>query len=116
MVFCLKCVGRIVDKVTGFKLRPTAKQDLAHIWRGTVETWSIGQADRYVRELNDAFGLLVEQPKMARERPELSPPLRVLRSGSHMILYQIVGDHIDIVRIRHVREDWLSDPLGEEKG
>lgn len=104
-----------MDKVTGFKLRPAAKQDLANIWRSTLETWTIDQADRYVRELNDAFGLLVEQPKIARERLELSPPLRVLRSGSHMILYQIAGDHIDIIRIRHVREDWLSDPLGEER-
>ncbi len=104
-----------MDKVTGFKLRPAAKQDLVYIWRSTVETWSTDQADRYVRELNDAFKLLVEQPNIARERSELSPPLRVLRSGSHMILYQIAGDHIDIVRIRHVREDWLSDPLGEER-
>ena len=102
------------DKVTHFKLRPAAKQDLADIWRSTAQIWSPNQADRYVRELNDAFGLLVHHPEMARERAELTPPMRAQRSGSHMILYQIQTDHIDIVRIRHMREDWISDPAGEQ--
>ena len=100
-------------RISSFKLRPAAQRDLAHIWRTTAETWSIDQADAYIRMLNDAFGLLVEHPEMARERDELSPPLRVKRAGSHLILYQIASDHIDVVRIRHVREDWLSDPVGE---
>jgi toxin ParE1/3/4 len=51
---------------------------------------------------------LADNPEMAPERPELSPPARVHPCGSHVIIY-IVGlnDDVLVVRVRHGREDWL---------
>ena len=47
---------------------------------------------------------------MARERSELSPPVRAHPCGSHVILYTIEPDGILIVRVRHERKDWTSTP------
>jgi toxin ParE1/3/4 len=101
--------------VTGYKLRPAAQQDLESIWLDTARRWSMEQAERYVRQLSADFVALVEFPEMERERVELTPPVRIKHSGSHIIIYQITDDHIDIIRIRYVREDWMSDPFGEAK-
>lgn len=99
-----------------YRLRPAARRDLERIWIDTAATWGEPQAERYIRDMTKAFALLVKHPEMARERDELTPPMRVKRSGSHLVLYQIAEDHIDIIRIRHAREDWMSDPVGEHSG
>jgi toxin ParE1/3/4 len=48
---------------------------------------------------------------MARERLEITPPVRIHPFRSHLIVY-IVDDNNDvfIVRIRHEHEDWQSSP------
>ncbi len=98
--------------VTTFRLRPAAQDDLAAIWRYTAHTWSANQADAYIRKLNSAFELLVALPEIAPERPELTGGIRVKAVEAHVVLYRIVEDHIDVVRIRHAREDWIGDPEG----
>lgn len=102
-------------RVKSYKLRPAAQQDLENIWLDTARRWSVEQAERYIRQMSEDFAALVEFPEMERERTELTPPVRIKHSGSHIILYLIVDDHIDIIRIRYGREDWMSDPLGEAK-
>ncbi len=42
---------------------------------------------------------------------ELNPAVRIHRYISHMIIYENEGDDILIIRVRHGREDWLSDPV-----
>ncbi len=61
----------------------------------------------------ETFELLVQFPGLARERVELTPPVRIHPCGVHVIVYLVMetGDVL-IVRIRHGREDWISDPTG----
>lgn len=99
--------------VTSYKLRPAAQQDLENIWLDTARRWSVEQAERYIRQMSADLAALVEFPEMERERTELTPPVRIKHSGSHIILYQIADEYIDIIRIRHGREDWMSNPIGE---
>jgi len=54
------------------------------------------------------FEVISANPKMARERAELPPAVRVHPFKAHVIIYQIEGDGVSIIRIRHGREDWLS--------
>ena len=50
---------------------------------------------------------------MARERTEISPPVRIHPSGSHVIVYLIEeAENILIVRVRHGREDGLPNRSG----
>ncbi len=67
--------------------------------------WGVDQADRYVEGLFSAFDLLAEFPEMARLRSEFVPPVRIHPSGSHVVVYQIAGQGIDVIRILHMRQD-----------
>ncbi len=69
------------------------------------------QAENYHSELERKFGLLADNPAMARERMEIDPPVRVHPHGSHLIVYLAddAGD-ILIVRVRHSHEDWQNPP------
>ncbi len=68
------------------------------------------QARRYHRDLFRTFALIAEFPQIARERTELSPPVRIHPHKAHLIVY-IVHDKDDvlILRIRHGHEDWAAD-------
>ncbi|MBB2971698.1 toxin ParE1/3/4 [Mesorhizobium sp. RMAD-H1] len=68
------------------------------------------QARKYYDELFEAFDLIAANPRMARERHELSPPMRIHPFKAHLIIYYIDNDDdIFIVRVRHGQEDWAND-------
>ena len=96
----------------GYSLRPAAVRALEEIWRFTAQTWSPAQAEAYSRKLFAAFNQIVAEPKIAREHEEYAPTVRILRVESHVVIYHLAGDQVDIIRVRHGREDWMSDPEG----
>lgn len=96
-----------------YRLSEAAADDLTAIARYTVATHGKAQALAYRDGLIQACGFLADNPEAARLRTELEPPIRVHRFQSHMLVYKHEDDgSILIVRIRHVREDWISDPSG----
>ena len=93
-------------------LTEAAEEDLIEIWREGAKRWGPVQADRYADAFEATFALLARFPEMASDRRELTPPLRVHPSGAHMILYcPHSGGSILVIRVRHQREDWTTDPL-----
>lgn len=63
--------------------------------------WGIEQAERYADGLCALFDLLAEFPEIGRERYEFSPPVRILPSGAHLVIYQRAGQGVEIIRILH---------------
>lgn len=94
--------------VSGYRLSPAARADISSIWDYTAETWSPVQADTYIRGLVNSLETLVKFPEMSSERQETTPPVRLHRYQSHLIIYRIEADCIAVVRIMHFRRDWLS--------
>ena len=95
-----------------WRLSAAAEEDLIGIWLDGFERHGPAQADRYQDGLEATFELLGHFPELARERAELTPPLRVHPFGVHMILYLVRSDgSVFVVRVRHEREDWVSEPL-----
>jgi len=94
--------------ITEYRLSPTALNDLDAIWDSTARTWSISQAETYIRGLAADLDLLVQHPGIARERVEICPPVRLSRSGSHLIIYRIEPEWLDVLRIVHVRQNWAA--------
>jgi len=88
-----------------FKLKPLAREDLRAIWDYTEETWSATQADRYIREIEAAFRLLGERPRIGREMSWLGDGYRHWPVGSHTIFYRVLDDAVEIIRILHARMD-----------
>ena len=50
--------------------------------------------------------MIAENPEVAAERTEVSPPMRLHVHGRHVIAYRLEGWHVDVVRILHARRNW----------
>ncbi|WP_454277218.1 type II toxin-antitoxin system RelE/ParE family toxin [Roseovarius sp. MBR-154] len=70
--------------------------------------WSVGQAETYIRAIASDVSLLLQHPEIARERLEIRPPVRVSRSGSHLILYRIEASWLELLLIVHARQNWTA--------
>ena len=89
----------------GIYKQTQVKKDLIDIWRYTFEQWGETQADIYLDKLETAFLLLAEQPLICRERTEFIPPVRIYNYAHHLVVYLIVDDGINIVRVLHKNMD-----------
>lgn len=95
-----------------YKLTIKAEEDIIHIYREGVGMFGTEQAEKYHAGLEDIFAFLSSTPKAARERTEITPPVRIHPYRSHFVVYLIddAGDVL-ILRVRHGREDWEGNPL-----
>lgn len=94
-----------------YRLTRQAADDITHIYIDGVSMFGVIQAEKYHVEMEATFKLIDANPKLARERLEIMPPVRVHPFGSHIIVY-IADDKNDvlIVRVRHGQEDWKDHP------
>lgn len=93
-----------------YRLTREAEADIIEIAEIGIRTWGIRQAQTYHNGLFDLFELIASTPEMARQRTELSPPVRVQRYRAHLVIYLTEDDGgVLIVRVRHGREDWQED-------
>ncbi|MCB1516931.1 MAG: type II toxin-antitoxin system RelE/ParE family toxin [Hyphomicrobiaceae bacterium] len=95
-----------------YRLTGQAEEDILRIFVEGARLFGIDQAERYHLELTRLFELIAANPKLARERMEISPPVRMHPHKAHLIIY--VTDEVGkvlIVRVRHAHEDWESEPI-----
>lgn len=72
-----------------------------------VANWGSRQSENYHRSFERTFELLSSNPELARERPEITPPVRIHPHGAHLIVYRIDDNQdVYIIRVRHGSEDW----------
>ena len=87
-------------------LRQKAIDDLNDIWDYTFEQWSEKQADKYYSSLKFACREIGENPDLGRDYTEIKSNLLGLKSGKHIIFYQMISDEeIEVIRILHERMD-----------
>lgn len=90
-----------------FKLSVEAEEDIIAIAAQGTRLFGVDQAKRYHDELYALFDLIAANPRIARERNEIEPPVRIHPFKAHLIVYQVEDDErIFVVRIRHGHEDW----------
>jgi toxin ParE1/3/4 len=90
-------------------LRQQAIDDLNSIWTYTYDEWSEKQADKYYASLEFACLQIGENPELGKEYEEIKSNLLGLRTGKHIIFYQVVNDQqIEIIRILHERMDLIK--------
>ncbi|HRP89084.1 MAG TPA: type II toxin-antitoxin system RelE/ParE family toxin [Edaphocola sp.] len=94
-------------------LRQEAIDDLNDIWFYTFAEWSEKQADRYYATLKFACAQIGENPELGKEYEEINRNLLGLRTGKHIIFYQVISkEEIEVIRILHARMD-LKNRLNE---
>ena len=89
-----------------YRLSRRAEDDLIQIYVTEARDFGVPQAEAYFAGLEQAFAFLAEYPLSARERPEITPPVRIHPYRSHVIVYVIDGANIRVLRVRHGHEDW----------
>ncbi|MCG5481577.1 MAG: type II toxin-antitoxin system RelE/ParE family toxin [Ensifer alkalisoli] len=93
----------------GCPLSLVAEEDIIDIAEEGVRLFGPAQARRYHDELFAIFNLIAANPRMARERFEISPPVRIHPFKAHLVVYRIEEDgDILIIRVRHGHENWLD--------
>lgn len=91
-----------------YRLYPAALADLDLVWDYTVQTWSTQQAETYIRGLAEALEAIARYPEIARERKEITPPIRLYAYQSHLIIYRIEKEFVAIIRIVHASRHWQA--------
>lgn len=87
-----------------YRLSALAEKDLDDIWSYIAEDAGLETADRLIDAIFDRFELLVEQPRMGRNRPEFGEGVRSIVVENHVIYYRHEQDVL-IARVLHGRRD-----------
>ena len=99
-----------------YKLSVRAVDDIIHVYQEGVRLFGVNQAEKYHAGMEKVFQFLSEMLEAARERPEISPPVRIHPYQSHIIVYHIdITEDVLILRVRHGRENWVQNPLGSDR-
>ena len=93
------------------RLARKAREDLARLHNEGIGQFGTVQAERYFADLERTLAFLTEYPFPARERAETTPPVRIHPFRSHVIVYSVDDRIVRVLRVRHAREDWSSDPV-----
>ncbi len=94
-----------------YTLSRKTEDDIIEIYIEGASLFGLSQADKYHDEIEVMLHLLSENPRIAHERLEISPPVRIHPFQPHLIVYTVNDDHdIFIIRICHSHEDWQNNP------
>lgn len=88
-----------------YRVSKQAKNDLRHIGQYTQREWGQAQRRKYLSGLDEKFILLSDNPHLAAERHEFTPPIRVHHHARHLIVYVVDDTGILIVRVLHQSAD-----------
>lgn len=94
--------------MSDYILSPAAQADIDRIWDYTADNWSIEQADRYTEQLKRACASISIDGREGRKISEVRSGYRKLSAGSHFIIFRLVENTVDVVRILHQRMDIAS--------
>jgi toxin ParE1/3/4 len=81
-----------------------AEQDLIDIWLW-IAADNPPAADRLLDRIDATCGRLADNPRMGPARPDIAPDARSFVVGRYLVLYRLVDDGIEIVRVLHGARD-----------
>ena len=86
-------------------ISPEARQDLREIYQYSLRTWGQAQSAGYLAQIREQLWMLITQPQMGCERPDLAPSLRSMPVKRHILFYRVGNHRLEIVRVLHGRQD-----------
>lgn len=88
------------------ELSKAALADLKAIARFTQSRWGIRQRNACLKEIDQVFRTLAENPQMGKACDEIRTGYRKHPHGTHVIYYKLPGENeLLIVRILHAAMD-----------
>lgn len=86
-------------------LTPRAGQDIDEIFDFAAGAWGVEQAGACIRGLQAALERLTRFTGLGRPIEDIRPGMRLMNAGSHIVIYRIGDDSIEVMRILHKRMD-----------
>lgn len=86
------------------KISPLAEVDLLDI-AIHIAADSVSASDEFLQNMDERFSLLVTQPEMGRQRPELGNIIRSFAFRNYVVFYDPIPEGIFIVRVLHGSRD-----------
>lgn len=84
-----------------YKISKKALEDIENIWLYTVETWSVGQADRYYNLIFDEIEYLAANVDAGKDYSHIRKGYRCSRVKSHLIFFRKSKGYMEIIRVLH---------------
>ncbi|TVS00306.1 MAG: type II toxin-antitoxin system RelE/ParE family toxin [Rhodospirillales bacterium] len=81
-----------------------ARQDLIEIWEH-VTADNPAAADALLDRIDDACSRLIDHPRLGPARDDIRPGLRYRIVSDYVVLYRLIDDDVEIVRVVHGRRD-----------
>lgn len=90
-----------------FKVSRKAQADLIAIGRYTSKKWGVSQRNHYLKQLDDCFNQLAENPELGSSCDFILEGYRKFPQGSHLIFYKQDSEEncIVISRVLHQSMD-----------
>lgn len=85
-------------------LAPRVAVELKAIARYTAERFGGLQASKYLKEIEDAFAMIIDNNEIGRVRDDVDPQFRSLTVGRHVIFFRLTTV-IEIVGAPDQRRD-----------
>ncbi len=90
-----------------FRLSAQAEADLDETGLYTRESWVIGQAERYLTQLDQTFAVLAQTPTLGGDCSDIRPGLLSISCNRHVIFFRRdTAGTVEILRILHQRMDF----------
>lgn len=94
----------------GYRLSRLAEQDLIALFLDGVEHFGLAQAQAYHDLLANTFEFLADNPRAARLREEIDPPVWIHPVQAHLVVYRVDDEGgVFVIRVRHGHEDWMAE-------
>lgn len=77
-----------------------AEIDLMEIWHYVSQN-NAPAADRLLRDIDAKCALLLERPQIGKTREEIGPGIRSFPYRRYLVLYRIIAEGVEIVRVVH---------------
>ncbi|MFQ5519114.1 MAG: type II toxin-antitoxin system RelE/ParE family toxin [Mariprofundus sp.] len=89
-----------------YRVSNRAQSDLMSIGRFTAKEWGLAQRNFYLKQIDDCFSQIAENPKLGMACDFIANGYRKLPQGSHIIFYKQGSDGIiEIIRVLHQSMD-----------
>jgi toxin ParE1/3/4 len=91
--------------LTAFHITPRAARDLESIAEWTLKNWGADRMESYLRNLNERFIRLAQNPNSGRARADVGKGYRCGPVGRHLVFYVTVPTGIAIIGVPHQAMD-----------
>ncbi len=91
-----------------YRVTPRAQNDLKNIGRYTEQNWGKSQRNTYLKDFENRFVWLAENPQLGKHRNDISEGYHSFPEGQHVVFYLIDKQHINIIGIPHKDMDIIS--------